>query len=402
MTDTIREQSKWARERTKIVVPYIKDVHEIASATAGKGFSSVPGYLYAAQMLRELELKWKLSDINFEILSDTIERELKQHGITYDIAFKTAQMAWELKKQKLLNDWAAEYGAIQYTMEVAKEDVERLAIALYVRKVYLIAQKAAIEEDAEEIRNEIAELGRDEATKEAELATAKLLTATKKLELIPVLEDILTQELLLIEAEKNKNTYETTLIAKLQELAAKKQSDLLPALSDLLTALENYKQELEEQRIKLLEIAELHRQMAAEDSLNMDMKVELSDDEVILNQQLKQNDSIKLGIDELIRDIRFGLTSKELPLIRGYIGKDNTIGTAIYNAGMTAEATWQSAKTSSMGNRTTQDINNDNILTTGNINNIVARGQAAIDEVEGTTLAKATASITSNLVHILS
>jgi hypothetical protein len=232
MTDIIREQSKWAKERTKVITEYMVQNRTLFNTVAGRGFTGIPGFLYDMQNEIELGIKFKLSDANTAILTETIERELKAAGIFYDLAFKAAQLEWELSKQDLLGDWELEYSGIKQGLSNTEESLIRAEIAVQARQAILITMKTAIEVEAEGYRKQIADLADDSADYEVTLAQKKMLTANKKLEMLPVLNQIISAETSLIAAEQGKIAKETALVAKLQEVAAKKQ-ELIPLFAAL-------------------------------------------------------------------------------------------------------------------------------------------------------------------------
>jgi hypothetical protein len=312
MSDILREQSKWARERTKTLTPYIHESKSLFSTVAGRGFKVIPGFLYDLHNSLELGVKSKLSDVNFAILSDTIERELKASGISYDLTFKTAQLAWELEKQSLMDAWGNEYALIKQAMQYGDEVVARLGIGLYLRQVYLIEQKTLIEEEAEGYRNRIAMLGVDVADAEAELAAKKVLTANKKLEIIPTLQQILAQELLLIEAELGKNNQMDDLMEELRKGSDKRRDQLLPALQRLISQLDLLGEALIEQATLQGEIAVLRKEIAEAELDNTESRRDIANARKILDDKLTANEAKKLGVEQIKRNLRFALTGMEM------------------------------------------------------------------------------------------
>src|SRR5574343_495478 len=102
MSNTLRELSSWRKEKTPIIRKYIADHYKLMAEIAGRGFLNLPGYAYDAENELELIAKLGLSEVNYKILSETIERELKQQGIDYNLQHRNAAMAWEVEKQALM------------------------------------------------------------------------------------------------------------------------------------------------------------------------------------------------------------------------------------------------------------------------------------------------------------
>jgi hypothetical protein len=415
MTDILREQSKWARERTKTLTPYIHESKSLFSTVAGRGFKVIPGFLYDLHNSLELGVKSKLSDANFAILSDTIERELKASGISYDLTFKTAQLAWELEKQSLMDAWGNEYAIIKQAMKQEDEVVARLGIALYARQVYLIDQKTIIEEDAEDLRNQIAALGTDVAEAESALAAQKILTANKKLEVIPTLQSILEQELLLIAALQTKNSEETTLITALQEVADKKRWYLLPILAQLATEIEKYQLELAVQRQLQIDIAELRRDIAEQEAINVgkdgddNSRKGIALVRKLLDDKITTNEAIKLSIENIRRNLHFELTSLESG--SGYLRtwmEDEKADQATINITEKADdATYKGKKD---GARKLDQLNRVKFITdtatdagaNADPNKIKTIASTNASEQTGVATIRALTEITSKLTHLLS
>jgi len=233
MSDTTRENAAWRKEKTPVIFKYLQEHAKMLTEIAGRGFLNLPGYAYDLENDIETQAKFSLSDINHKILSETIERELKQAGIDYDLAYKNALMAWELEKQGLMAAWDAELAGIKQGMAAEEEAKKILALAVAARQVTLIESKTALEIEAEGYRQTLAGLDDDTAAYEVNLANAKLLTAQKKIELIPIVERIILkeQELLALELIKY-NEYDDYVEARV-EVADKKEDDLQPEINEL-------------------------------------------------------------------------------------------------------------------------------------------------------------------------
>lgn len=240
MSDITREQAKWAKERTKVVFAYDTQRDKLSSAVAAKGFTSVPGFLYELHTRLELDTKFKLSDINYEIIADTVERELKQCGIEYDLLFKQATIDWEIQKQEYLAGWDVEFARIKENMAGDEEALNIAEIELKVQEEIIIQRKTEIELLIEGLRKDMAALDGQTATYEVTLAQQKLLTATARLGVIPILQQIVSKQQELIAAERGKIGMEQGLIAKLNEVAFKKQN-LIPVIANLCNSLDALK-----------------------------------------------------------------------------------------------------------------------------------------------------------------
>ena len=234
MSDLLREQSTWRLGKTPIISKYAEEHAALMSAIAGRGFLNLPGYAYNAENRLEFATKLSLSELSFKIISETVERELKQTGINYDLSYKTALIAWELEKQTLMNAWEAELAGIKQNEAEEEEVLNLLAIEVQKRAITFTEAKTAIELSMEAYRKTLAELDGNTASYEVQLANAKLLTAQKKLEIIPILETILEKEQELLTIEQTKAVAYADYIAAEQQVSVKKGT-LMPFINQLAT-----------------------------------------------------------------------------------------------------------------------------------------------------------------------
>jgi len=208
------EQALFVKGKDPILVEYLRVRKKLGSSVAGRGFSFEPGFMYDAQNDLEIDTKAQLSALNYEILKEAVDQDIKQAGLDYDLAFKNAQIVWELDKQVLLSDWDKELIGIKQAQQHEEELLNLLAIEVSKRANLLLEAKTAIELEAEAIRLQIAELDASTGDYELQLANAKLMTANKKLEVIPIFQQI-------IEIEEDILGKEIELLAKAWILAGK-------------------------------------------------------------------------------------------------------------------------------------------------------------------------------------
>jgi len=248
MSEPLREQAQWRKGKSPIIAKFAEDHQKLMSVIAGRGFTVLPGFAYELENGLELTAKTGLSELNQKILAETIERELKQAGIDYNLAYKNAAMTWEIEKQALLAAWDAEFAILKQNQAAEEEILNQLAIEVSKRAITLLEAKTAIEEDMEALRKTLAELDGTVAPYEVQLAQAKLLTAQKKVELIPILQAIITkeEELLVIEGQK-VDAYTDYMTAE-QELAVKKET-LAPFVNELAARVETYAKKITDVQI---------------------------------------------------------------------------------------------------------------------------------------------------------
>ena len=401
MTDLIREQSKWAREKTKVVVEYDRVQKDLLSTVAGRGFSVVPGFLYDIQNRVETDVKFKISDLSYAILVETVERELKNAGLAYDLLFKSAQLAWEIEKQGLLTEWDKEYSILKQNMKLGDELVERLVIALYLRRIYLLEQKTAIELEAEGYKNQIAGLGLNVAEAESDLAAQKVLTANKKLEIIPILELILAQELLLLDAYRDKNVEETRLIEAQERVADKKEGTLLPKLQDLAWEMQSYAEAVTEQTGLQIDIAETRRDDALAGTVNTEKRVEVVEAQGESDLIRVQISVREREIDEIRKELDFAIARQEKIRVDQLRAKEDSVQSAINAANVSTNHAIKSAKDTSLASELTskQTYYDDTSQSDSNKNLDIATYHA--ESATEVAVIQSVAKITSTLTHFL-
>ncbi|MHB9098545.1 MAG: hypothetical protein ACYC5X_12075 [Syntrophales bacterium] len=248
MSENLREQAQRRKAKTPIIARYLEDHAKLMAETAGRGFLSLPGYAFDLENGLELTAKQSLSEINMKILSETIDRELKQLGLDYNVAVKNAAMTWEIEKQDLMSAWDAEFAGIKQQEAGDEETLNLLAIEVGKRSITLLEAKTVIEEDMEALRKDLAELDGTTAPYEVQLANAKLLTAQRKLLIIPILQQIITKEQELLVVEQGKAAAYTVYMDAEQELAAKK-GELTPFINDLAVKVDQYATKVTDEQI---------------------------------------------------------------------------------------------------------------------------------------------------------
>ena len=246
------DNALFVRSKDPVLVEYQRAKKKMSDTVAGRGFSFEPGFMYDAQNDLEIDVKLKISEINYELLKAAIEQDIKQAGLDYDLAFRNARIAWESDKQALLYAWDQELIGIKQARAHEDHLLDLMAVEVSKRANLLLEAKTAIELEAEALRLQIAELDGSTGEYELQLANAKLLTANKKLEVIPILQQILGLEeeivekgremiskgLILIEKDTEIVDIETMILGKNQELAAN-QADVITAERQLLKTEEN-------------------------------------------------------------------------------------------------------------------------------------------------------------------
>jgi len=222
------ENNLWFRQKRPAIDKYLQTQKQVEEVVAGRGFLNRPGYLGAMTTAVEREVKFALSDINYEITKQMIERELSQTGHEYEIAFKESRIAWELEKASLLTALEQEFAFNKGAREQDIAQLDRDEITINLRRLVIMAAKTAIDEDVEAYRQELTQVDQSTFAAEDALLAAKLLTAEKKLEVIPYIEIVLEKQQLIIDAELNNADRKEALITEKENLNDKRL-DLITA-----------------------------------------------------------------------------------------------------------------------------------------------------------------------------
>jgi hypothetical protein len=400
MSEILREQSQFRKGKGPIIAKYADEHTKLFSAVAGRGFLRLPGYAYDVENGIELSAKMLLSELNLKILGETIDRELKQTGIAYDLTYKTALVQWELDKQILLNAWEVEYSGIKKISAQEEEVLNQLEIEVSKRGTYLIEQKTIIELDAEALKTQLAVLDGTTAPYEVQLANAKLLTAQKKLEIIPILQAIVAKEEELLEAERGKAAAYTELMAAEREVVIKK-GILVPVIGELTNVSEQYTGEFAKQVTLEGQIADervtqagISKDNAAERNLTAEKEIEQA--------------TILLKVDDKKRELSDAKNTNEDTLFNKDIANIHSLGTAETGANKAVLDDEKAKQTYVLDKkRTTIDygdatkVATSTILSSAEMNkmNFITNSDAAT--IQRKAVLDAAANIKAQLTHII-
>ena len=227
----IAEQNQWFKEKNKILDEFLDSHRTLMSTIASRGFSKAPGFLYEASIMLEEVGKNKLSALNYQIVAEAIERELKQTGHDYTQTYKIARIAFELNKQTLLTALQQEFADLDATQSLKKEELDRLFVELDIRRIILITTKTAIELEMEALKQELMDIDRLTFTNETLLINEKITTATAKLAVIPYLEALIEAQGKILIAEEANIPHMEDLIDEKQLLIDKKE-EVVPYLEE--------------------------------------------------------------------------------------------------------------------------------------------------------------------------
>ena len=227
----VAEQNQWYKEKKGILDEFTSSHRTMLSTVAGRNFTKAPGFLFEASLALEKVGKNKLSALNYQIVAEAVERELKQTGHDYTQTYKAARTAFELEKQTLLTALQQEFADLDATQSLKKEELDRLFVELDIRKLILITTKTSIELQMEALKQELTDIDRLTFDNETLLINEKIATATAKLTVIPYLESLIESQGRLLDAEEANIPYMESLIDE-KELLIDKKEGVVPYLEN--------------------------------------------------------------------------------------------------------------------------------------------------------------------------
>jgi hypothetical protein len=237
----LSEGSEWYKGKTPFIEDFVEQRQGLLSNAASRNFTTIPGHFLNGLTVLELKTKQALSGLNYDITARAIERELAQQGIDYDLAYKNAVTLWEVEKAILLDDLTRELSDSQAAREDKEQILAALAVEVGLRQIGLINAKTLLEIETEELRKQIVEEDGKTLPYEVQLAEEKLATATRKLAIIPYLNDVMAAEEDLIAAETVNTALSEDLIdARLLQIPIRQDTanlkEYLLTLKDTLTS----------------------------------------------------------------------------------------------------------------------------------------------------------------------
>jgi len=226
---TIAEQSAWSQAKTSAIRKLHRTIREARDKVASLGYQAAPGHVRETLRDAEIDAKLSLSEINAKITEQAMARNKAIAQVEYEDTYNTARMAWELRKQGLLDSLEQWLADLAKEDDLKDEEVEREALAIDARRLVLLQEKTALEYERLAIEGDLASYDRLPLPKERELAAARLETVRQRESIIPYLEQLLDIEADIIEA-KTSDLYpkQSELVGVLGQIVARKLADIFP------------------------------------------------------------------------------------------------------------------------------------------------------------------------------
>lgn len=306
------EDSLWYKGKSDVLREFQKNTGAVLSAVASRDFSLMPGFAIETLTGIEFDSKFKLMEYNQKLMSDAIDRELKQLGLENDIALKQAIVLWETEKIQFFSDLQKEFADKELIRSLTGEDIAALMMDQEMRETAVLMAKVAIEVEIEGIKRQKEEVDLLPLPAEEQLSAAKLAAAQRKLAVIPHILAALaaqsnaleTESSVIMPAREAKANYESTIASDMstkilplmQDKAAatltltEKQSELIPLMIEKAQASMALAEEMTAQ-------LENHRLLAQEKvALAMAKVARISEEMVLMGKELTL-DGKKLTIE---------------------------------------------------------------------------------------------------------
>lgn len=136
------QTSQFIRNKGQVLEEFARARRQAWSGVAGRNFSFEPGFMYELNNELEIDTKMKLSDLNYKLLEEMVNQDLKRKGLDYDLAYKSAAIDWELEKAGLFADWEKELADVKHARSLDFDALKLLALEVSKRGNLLIEAKA--------------------------------------------------------------------------------------------------------------------------------------------------------------------------------------------------------------------------------------------------------------------
>ncbi len=290
--------------------------------------------------------------------------------------------------------------AAKSAIDLEMEGYRKGLVEVDARQAVLIAEKSAIDLEMEGYRKALADLDAATAPYEVQLANAKLLAAQKKLELLPIIEEIIVKEGELIVLEAGKTDYFRQLMDAEREVAEKKQT-LVPGLTQLATAIQRHAALMSTQ-------IETEKDIAEEKKAQAQAKREIADNDVERMNKEIETATKDIEINEAKRDLADKKFDNEQELLAIETDKETEYQDHLnesFNAVQDDERDTQSKIIAdketihSTVNKTRKD--SAQRITTAQKDAEASSTAADIHRMRGVADAQAAAKITASLTHLI-
>ena len=227
----IRTRSVFTLKKDEAALGFLTTSRDVRNAISARLFSRPPGHLLDAVVTLQVDYKHKLDAATLALVEQQIEREMRLLNVGYSKTYKEAAMDFEVRKHNLMNDLTAELALLRKTETELDADVEELLAEIQLRQTIIISQEAILTREKQALLQQKIEAERLSFDKELEYVNAQLAYATRKLDLIPLIRQVIDAQKNVITAERGPmyDALSALLTAKSQ-LATAKQGLIIPMI----------------------------------------------------------------------------------------------------------------------------------------------------------------------------
>lgn len=222
---------------------FLSNSKKIRDAIASRSLDSTPGVIHDAVAGFQYEYRAELTNVTLQLLEQQIERELRYLSTENQRIYKEAFFDFEIRKHGLFNGLNEELALLRKGDTVTEASIETTMAEIQLRQTVIISQEALIKEKREVLMQQINQTELIPLAAELDLLKAQLAVATKRLEIIPAINQMIDAQKRLIILERGP-MYEALqdLLDSRRQVAEEKQG-LIPYMIERASVLTSYAQE---------------------------------------------------------------------------------------------------------------------------------------------------------------
>lgn len=224
-----QSSSAWGSQKSDLARDAAADLRKIADTAGARGFLAIPGTFLEALLDAETDLKLKLAAANLALTKEELQRQLRWTEDGVKTAVAEQRRLWETEKARLLNQFQSWATELRRARALDSETVAREALAIDANRTLLLTLKTEMDKERERLRQQVVAAGSDTFTLERQLQDARAETLEKRLEVIPLIQEIVgVEEGVLAERAGSLLTLEREKAAALADLVRRKTDELVP------------------------------------------------------------------------------------------------------------------------------------------------------------------------------
>lgn len=181
---------------------FVDGARTVRDTLSSRALSCVPGIGFEAIFSLQKDYRSKMDETVLAVLEQQIEREMRLLGVQKDIEYKNALMAFEVEKAGVLNAFNEEIARLSLEDAMLDDEVEYFLASVQARQVVIINFSAYLEKQRQLLLQQKADAERLSFESQLALVNQQLLTAQKKLDIIPQLKLLCDAQLRAIGVER--------------------------------------------------------------------------------------------------------------------------------------------------------------------------------------------------------